>query len=174
MLADNSVRVENWTETRISDLKTMWLEGKSASQIARQLGGTSRNAVIGKVHRMGLGGRDRPSAPRAVGRTHRRRVTGGQSNFVAGPRLPRPPGAPVLSRYTGPELTATATIMTLEAEQCRWPVGDPQEAAFGYCGRSRGRHGSYCDHHTSLALPERSPRRSAAGLARLFDQVAGQ
>ncbi len=174
MLTENTVKVENWTEIRISDLKKLWIEGKSASQIARQLGGVSRNAVIGKVHRMGLAGRDRPSAPRAVGRTNRRRVVGAQSTFVARPRTPRPPGAPVYSRYAGPELAPTSTIFTLEAHSCRWPIGVPQEGDFGYCGRSRGRHVSYCDHHTSVALPDRSPRRAVAGLVRLFDQVAGQ
>jgi GcrA cell cycle regulator len=54
----------SWTDERVETLKTMWSEGKSASQIAKELGGVTRNAVIGKVHRLGLsnrvGGPDRP------------------------------------------------------------------------------------------------------------------
>ena len=52
-----------WTEERVDILKKLWLDGLSASQIAKQLGGVTRNAVIGKVHRLGLSGRAAPSQP---------------------------------------------------------------------------------------------------------------
>jgi GcrA cell cycle regulator len=52
-----------WTEERVETLKKLWLDGLSASQIAKQLGGVTRNAVIGKVHRLGLSGRAAPSQP---------------------------------------------------------------------------------------------------------------
>ena len=52
-----------WTEDRVEVLKKLWAEGHSASQIAKQLGGVTRNAVIGKVHRLGLSGRATPSRP---------------------------------------------------------------------------------------------------------------
>ena len=52
-----------WTDERVALLKKLWLEGLSASQIAKQLGGVTRNAVIGKVHRLGLSGRATPSQP---------------------------------------------------------------------------------------------------------------
>jgi len=170
---DNIVRVENWTESRSSDLKRMWMEGQSASQIARQLGGVSRNAVIGKVHRMGLAGRDRPTPPRAVGRTNRRVFAPGQSSSISIRRPAHALGAPIPSRPRGPELTATATILTLASEDCRWPIGDPKDAAFGYCGRRRGQHDSYCDHHAGLAMHKQSPRHAMTGLVRLFDRLAG-
>ncbi len=53
----------SWTEERMTVLKKLWAEGHSASQIAKQLGGVTRNAVIGKVHRLGLSGRSTPSRP---------------------------------------------------------------------------------------------------------------
>ena len=53
----------SWTEERVEQLKKLWTEGHSASQIANQLGGVTRNAVIGKVHRLGLSGRATPSRP---------------------------------------------------------------------------------------------------------------
>ena len=53
----------SWTEERVEVLKKLWAEGHSASQIAKQLGGVTRNAVIGKVHRLGLSGRATPSRP---------------------------------------------------------------------------------------------------------------
>src|SRR3954469_12551363 len=52
-----------WTDERVETLKKLWLDGLSASQIAKQLGGVTRNAVIGKVHRLGLSGRATPSQP---------------------------------------------------------------------------------------------------------------
>src|ERR1700753_1247832 len=52
-----------WTDERVDLLKKLWLDGLSASQIAKQLGGVTRNAVIGKVHRLGLAGRAAPSQP---------------------------------------------------------------------------------------------------------------
>ena len=51
----------NWSDDRVEQLKTLWTEGLSASQIARALGGVTRNAVIGKVHRLGLAGRAGPA-----------------------------------------------------------------------------------------------------------------
>jgi GcrA cell cycle regulator len=171
MSTDNVARAENWTDTRVSDLKKMWLEGRSASQIARQLGGVSRNAVIGKVHRMGLGGRDRPTAPRAVGRTNPRRIGAVQSSSMMRRSPVRVRAAPY-ARLLNPDLKATATILTLEHADCRWPMGDPQEADFGYCGRSRGRHVSYCDHHAGEAMHGRASRRPVESPIRTPDPFA--
>jgi GcrA cell cycle regulator len=67
-----------WTEERVSELKKLWAEGHSASQIAKKLGAVTRNAVIGKVHRLGLSGRATPSRP-----------------VKRPPRLARPKPAPV-------------------------------------------------------------------------------
>ena len=58
-----------WSDDRVTILSKLWLDGLSASQIAKRLGGVTRNAVIGKVHRFGLGGRQAPKAPARVPRT---------------------------------------------------------------------------------------------------------
>ena len=55
-----------WSDERIEALTKLWREGLSASQVARQLGGVSRSAVIGKIHRLGIAGREAPSRPHAV------------------------------------------------------------------------------------------------------------
>src|SRR3569832_30117 len=73
-----------WTDERVELLKKLWQEGLSASQIAKQLGGVTRNAVIGKVHRLGLSGRAAPSKP-------------ARPVFKA-PRAPRPTPAPAPRR----------------------------------------------------------------------------
>jgi len=142
----------DWTAERIAKLAELWQAGMSASQVAHQLGGgLSRNAVIGKIHRMGLKARAIPSRPRAV----------------AGPsseRARRPVRAANVARSVkrtervftehlpAPELTPTACIHTLGTSACRWPIGDPRESDFGYCGRTDTSQGPYCQHHTQLAF----------------------
>jgi GcrA cell cycle regulator len=141
----------DWTDERIAALKKFWLEGMSASQVARQLGGVSRNAVIGKVHRMGLSGREAPSRPRNFGgrpvtRPKVRASAGGQVRV--GPQrlgVMPPMSAPVF------DVAPSATILTLGAHACRWPIGDPGEEGFGFCGRRRMGSGPYCEGHSPMA-----------------------
>ena len=158
--ANESVRVLDWTEERVAELKRLWMEGRSASQVARQLGGVSRNAVIGKVHRIGLAGRDRPTQPRALGGSAPSRAKAGAASSSPRRRSVRltPSSTPWTPR---PELTATATLLTLAPQGCRWPIGDPQHDDFGFCGRDRGDQVSYCRHHAQMSL-RRSSRAVTA------------
>ena len=130
----------------------MWREGLSASQIAAQLGGVSRNAVIGKVHRLGLSGRAPPSRPRplvsAKPRVAAPRITAAVSAPKAAPAPKHLPADPATLLAMRP----SATIHTLADHGCRWPIGEPEDAAFGYCGRRRGGHGPYCLDHTHVAF----------------------
>ncbi|HEY1752531.1 MAG TPA: GcrA family cell cycle regulator [Caulobacteraceae bacterium] len=144
-----------WTEERIEALTKMWREGLSASQVARQLGGVSRSAVIGKVHRLGIAGRDAPSRPPAtVARPSTRiRASAGGVRRLAAPRGPQQlvPAAPRAIF----EASATATIHTLTESGCRWPIGEPDEAGFGFCGRLRLGGGSYCAGHAPMSTRRR-------------------
>ncbi len=156
-----------WTDERVELLKKLWQDGLSASQIAKQLGGVTRNAVIGKVHRLGLSGRATPSKPqRTVFKAPRpaRPVT----PAITAPRriaeaVPHQ-SAPV--RYID-ERPGTATVLTLGAHMCKWPIGDPSLDSFTFCGR-RSDEGPYCDEHASVAYqPVQSKKKSgAAELAR--------
>ena len=91
-----------WTDERVELLKKLWLDGLSASQIAKQLGGVTRNAVIGKVHRLGLSGRAAPSQPARPG-------------FKA-PRAPRPVSAPA------PPETARSSRPTRSSHSASTPM----------------------------------------------------
>ena len=133
-----------WTDDRVGALKKLWLEGQSASQIAKQLGGgVTRNAVIGKVHRLGLSGRAAPSQPaRTVAATFRttrpRPAAAAPAPAPTQPSAPRrleavqpkpvQPAAPVPAPM--PDLPGTATVMTLGAHMCKWPIGDPSSREF--------------------------------------------
>lgn len=152
-----------WNDERVTLLRKLWAEGLSASQIAKQLGGVTRNAVIGKVHRLGLAGRATPSRPakRPV-RTARPRVMG-----PSAPRL-RPPS--MLPTVVIPDLEPmtfedgkAASVLTLSDNMCKYPIGDPTDASFAFCGRGSS-FGPYCQDHARLAYqPSQAKKRRAAG-----------
>jgi GcrA cell cycle regulator len=152
-----------WTEERVSLLKKLWLEGLSASQIAKQLGGVTRNAVIGKVHRLGLSGRATPSQPTRPAFKAPRPPRPASATHLA-PR-PNPPPLPRPIDYV--EEPGSATVLTLGAHMCKWPIGDPASDNFTFCGRRIG-EGSYCAEHSRVAYQpqQKGKRTTAAELAR--------
>ena len=163
-----------WTEDRVGALKKLWLEGQSASQIAKQLGGgVTRNAVIGKVHRLGLSGRATPSQPaRTATTTFRPART--RTTPPAQPSAPRrieaaqPAPRPVVVAQpltAVAELPGTATVMTLGAHMCKWPIGDPSSTEFSFCGR-RASEGVYCVEHARVAYQPQIKRGGKEELAR--------
>ncbi|AYG94451.1 GcrA cell cycle regulator [Brevundimonas naejangsanensis] len=166
-----------WTEDRVGALKKLWLEGQSASQIAKALGGgVTRNAVIGKVHRLGLSGRAAPSQPaRTTFRPARPRAAAPAAPVQApsAPRrleaaAPRPvvaapaPQAP----SPAPELPGTATVLTLGAHMCKWPIGDPSTRDFSFCGR-RASEGVYCVEHARVAYQPQVRKGAKDGASEL-------
>ena len=158
----------SWTEDRVGALKKLWLEGQSASQIAKTLGGgVTRNAVIGKVHRLGLSGRAAPSQPARTTfpRSTTRPRPAAPVQAAAAPQAPsaprriepvaaRPAPAPAVVEASVPapmpELAGTATVLTLGAHMCKWPIGDPSSREFSFCGR-RASEGVYCGEHSRVA-----------------------
>lgn len=167
----------SWTDERVGTLKKLWLEGQSASQIAKQLGGgVTRNAVIGKVHRLGLSGRAAPSQPvRAALRPPRARTVQSPPSQPSAPRrieaaeTPPPRPTPPSPRVVEPELPGTATVLTLGAHMCKWPIGDPSTSEFSFCGRRAGDGIPYCVEHAKVAYQpqaKRASRDSGADLAR--------
>lgn len=150
--------VSAWTEDRIGRLKTLWLEGQSAEQIARDLAhGISRNAVLGKVHRLGL------SAGRAAGAvTSRARV---RSASALPARLPA--GNRPIADCAPSSKAGSATLLSVGRSECRWPLGDPRDADFTLCGRPVARC-AYCAAHAAIAYrPGRETPQSLERLVRL-------
>jgi len=144
----------DWNADRIETLTRLWREGLSASQVARQMGDLTRSAVIGKVHRLGIAGRDTPSRPRNTGgrpSTRPRASAGGQPRRLGQARSPRSI-PPTKVDFDAPP---TATLLTLGEHGCRWPIGDPNDASFGFCGRLKAGSGAYCAGHAPMALSRR-------------------
>src|SRR5580698_4521077 len=164
-----------WTDEVVEQLKQHWIDGKSASQIAGLLGnGVTRNAVIGKVHRLGLAGRAKtPSAsvprPRRLAPPPMHRVAGPRLNAPV-PRIMRGATAFALAPETLSELeqpefesvvlpmSLRVTIVELKESMCRWPLGDPATSEFRYCG-SPTASGPYCTYHGGLAYQPAQDRR---------------
>ena len=149
----------SWTDARIEVLTRLWREGQSASAIARELGGTTRNAVIGKVHRLGLSGRAAPARPAT--RRPRRPKAGHPAVRVGRAPVLRP--WPVLVEPA--PLEGTADMVSVGAHDCRWPIGDPKAQDFALCGRPAVR-GAYCAAHGALAY-RATPRDHLLKLAGL-------
>ncbi len=145
-----------WDSARVDLLKQLWADGLSASQIAEKLGEVTRNAVIGKVHRLGLSGRRQPrrTSPRRdrAGRVEMRKPAPRAPRYTVTPeRLPPAPAALMLS------------VAQLAAETCHWPFGDPLLPGFGFCGvRTAPGHRPYCAHHAAIAFNPAAKRRRAS------------
>jgi GcrA cell cycle regulator len=136
-----------WSETRVTTLSQLWLDGLSASQIARQLGGLTRNAVIGKVHRLGLSGRPPAPAPARLPRTATPRPQRPRRAFTAAPGRRKSPARSPIQVFApppeGPGLIGDMAL--LGAHLCKWPFGDPKSPDFSFCGRQA--EGRYCAAH---------------------------
>jgi GcrA cell cycle regulator len=135
-----------WTEERVALLRRLWLEGLSASEVARRLGGATRNSIMGKVHRLGLCGRAAAAVQAAKSATPRRRR----------PPRPRPPWLGALSAEPAPLAPLRCgdgrgvSVLALNASLCKFPIGDPSAADFAFCGRDAV-GGPYCAFHAQLA-----------------------
>ena len=152
-----------WSDERVALLRKLWAEGLSASQIAKQLGGVTRNAVIGKVHRLGLAGRATPSRPakRPV-RTARPRTISPVAPKIKTLSSTPLPDVPQLEPLRG-EDGRTTNVLTLSDRVCKWPIGDPNDQTFAFCGRGAC-SGPYCADHARLAYqPSQAKRRRASG-----------
>jgi GcrA cell cycle regulator len=159
----------SWTDERVEILKKLWADGLSASQIAAELGGITRNAVIGKVHRLGLSGRVKVSGTNPCTRSRKSRSSG----LRAARMQVRGNTALAYDYEVEPEpelieipLEQRRTLLQLTEHTCHWPVGNPGNAEFYFCGGDA--KGPYCGFHSRIAYQplvdgrrERRPFRQA-------------
>ena len=148
-----------WTEEQVETLRKLWSDGLSASQIAERFGGVTRNAIIGKLHRLGEPGR--PRTPPA-GEPAARKPSVDAAKLVAPPKAallacPAPDfmAAPVVERI---EERGLATTNTLQSHMCKWPIGDPADHDFSFCGHSAAAGRPYCARHAGAAYQTRLER----------------
>jgi GcrA cell cycle regulator len=167
-----------WTDERVELLKKLWSDGLSASQIAAELGNVTRNAVIGKVHRLSLSGRAKDKAATAAQRPRKpARVPSAPAPIAPSDRgsvlvspLPQPlveaePEVAVAEEVAIP-MSERVTIMDLRESMCRWPMGDPTKPEFRFCGARSITGLPYCNHHARIAYQPVADRKRERKLAR--------
>lgn len=153
---------ETWTPQRVEQLRSFIVNGLTCSQIAAQIGVT-RNAVIGKMHRLGLSpGRAPGGAARSCPPRPRQPRAASQRRLL---RLMWSEGARVAEGAATPAAVASAqpcSLFDLERGKCRWPVSDPANGAgdFVFCGNAAVDGFSYCAGHARMAY--RAPARRSA------------
>ena len=124
-----------WTEEREARLRQLWADARwSARQIAEELGGVTRVAVIGKAYRLGLSKPTKSSITRLAKNTPRPRSSARQSEATE-----------VV------EPTSGVSLLKLTATTCRWPYGEPGKESFFFCGAYSPREQPYCAYHQKLA-----------------------
>lgn len=169
-LPPSARREAPWTDAEVAELKKLWAKGLSAGQCAKHLPGYSRNAVIGKIHRLGLAG----LSGRAVAAKRNPRQPAPERGkrppaTSARPRTTVPRSAPPVEtaeplpicREVEIPIGQRKRLVDLEACDCRWPIGDPQSADFHFCGYQKLHGSPYCEMHSQRAFqPERvAPKR---------------
>jgi GcrA cell cycle regulator len=179
----------SWTDERVEKLQELWNEGMSAAQIAKTLGGVTRNAVIGKVHRLGLSNRgpnakgegeaeEAPAAEAAKAEPQPEAASDPAPQPAAEVSVPapqRPPSRDGVRREPAPmteerlevlanlaELEKSArriSLMELSERVCKWPIGDPTDPGFHFCGLPAAGGKPYCPAHSAIAFQPMSSRR---------------
>jgi GcrA cell cycle regulator len=159
--------VLTWSDDRVEQLKKLWEGGLSASQIAAELGNVTRNAVIGKVHRLGLSGRAKsPSSAAPRQRKARpaqhmmrvaRPVSRGNTALAHAFEVELEPD-PIAFDNVVP-MSQRLSLLELNEATCHWPVGDPSSPEFFFCGGKALTSLPYCAHHSRIAYQPASDRR---------------
>lgn len=128
-----------WTPEKIKSLKKLWQKGKSTVEIGKALG-ISKNAVVGKVHRLELAAR--PSPIKSAGAV--KKTTAKTADKASGK-------SGVKSQSKTKVKNDKVTLMDLKLTSCRWPIGDPKDADFHFCGKPAQTGKPYCPEHCKLA-----------------------
>ena len=136
----------SWTDEKIDKLKKLWGQGNTASQIAEIIGGVSRNAVIGKAHRLNLSAKIKT------------RTAASNKDFdstMEGKEIKNNRGRKskfkslIIEKNFEPE--NPKQLEELDENSCKWPIGHPDEKSFYFCGRSSLKDFSYCKLHLLYA-----------------------
>ena len=136
----------SWNDEKVTKLKELWGNGSTASQIAEIIGGLSRNAVIGKAHRLNLSSKIKvknsassQNFPNSLEENNSKQKPGRKSKFKS----------LIIENDFEPE--NPKKLEELDDSSCKWPVGHPEEKAFYFCGRSSLKDFSYCKLHLLYA-----------------------
>ena len=140
----------SWTDEKVARLKELWGKGSTASQIAEILGGVSRNAVIGKAHRLNLSGKivaKKNSSNQKINKlnnSNSKKVRRGRFKSI------------IIDKDFEPE--NPKQLEELDEKSCKWPIGHPNEKSFYFCGRTSLKDFSYCKLHLLYAFQPKNKK----------------
>jgi GcrA cell cycle regulator len=147
----------SWNEEKVNKLKELWGKGKTASQIAEIIGGISRNAVIGKAHRLNLSAkikaRSTVSNNNFENSNEKKDIqtrSGKRSRFQS----------LIIEKNFEPE--NPKQLEELDENSCKWPIGHPNEKSFYFCGRNSLKDFSYCNLHLLYAYQPKGKKEDVA------------
>ena len=135
-----------WNEEKVTKLKELWGKGNTASQIAEIIGGISRNAVIGKAHRLNLSSKIKT---RSVSSTQNAYENAGENSLKQRRGRRSKFQSLIIEKDFEPE--NPKKLEELDENSCKWPIGHPEEEKFYFCGRSSLKDFSYCKLHLLYA-----------------------
>jgi GcrA cell cycle regulator len=146
----------SWTEEKVAKLKELWGKGSTASQIAEIIGGISRNAVIGKAHRLNLSAKIKTRTATSNESFKNSR----SDNNIKSKRGRRSKFKSLLiEKNFEPE--NPKTLEELDEKSCKWPIGHPNEKSFYFCGRSSLKDFSYCKLHLLYAYQPKGKKEDS-------------
>ena len=156
----------SWNEEKVSKLKELWGKGSTASQIAEIIGGISRNAVIGKAHRLNLSSKIKTrnssssqSFDSNSEENNSKQRQGKKSKFKS----------LLIEKDFEPE--SPKKLEELDESSCKWPNGHPEEKSFYFCGRSSLKDFSYCKLHLLYAYQAKGKREEPSVSDKEEDEV---
>ena len=146
----------SWTAEKEKKLKELWTKGHTASQIASLLGETTRNAVIGKAHRLNL--EARAVSRRTLSNKTNNNIEQSSSPDIKNKKLGRKAKFQALLLDKSFEPENPKTLEELTDETCKWPIGHPYEEKFYFCGRHSIEKFPYCKLHVLYAFQPKNAK----------------
>ena len=143
-----------WSEDAIAQLRALWMEGHSTAEIGRRMGVT-KNAVVGKAHRLKLCARPSPIR-------HERRADARPRPTRAAKTVPDTSAEPAATPLARPVLRPVPSVSFGRVSPCCWPIGEPGTRSFRFCDADTLPNKPYCDTHAQLAYVRIKDRRESA------------
>mgnify|MGYP002054457447 CR=1 FL=1 len=146
----------SWTEEKVEKLRELWGKGNTASQIAEIIGGLSRNAIIGKAHRLNLSAKVKN---RISSSNQNNKSTFIENNVQRKSRKSKFKSL-IIEKDFEPE--NPKQLEELDEDVCKWPIGHPNEKSFYFCGRSSLKDFSYCKLHMLYAFAKKNKKEDVS------------